>query len=152
MNHHPQAIESAIENAQIPGIKASWIVVFGYRPIVRGRAVETVYMAVIYAPNYALADMQARFDTLKAISKTVVLFTGIRPCKVLPVPETILSKSVLGKLSRSQIKSVFLQNGYYQFEKHNQKLIAEYQKTRQPPNTTTELCSTLPMSSACGRG
>jgi hypothetical protein len=37
INHHPQAIESTIENAGIPGIKASWVAVFGYRPEVKGK-------------------------------------------------------------------------------------------------------------------
>ena len=84
-------------------------------------------------------NVKARIETHTAISKTVVLYSGVRPYKILPLSDRVLAKSVLGKLSRSSIRSCFESGGYKQFEREHERLIQEYQKSVfTPASTATE--------------
>lgn len=97
-------------------------------------------MCVVFVPTYDHFDVESRINTLTAISWTVVLMTGSRPYRVVPVPQRALSKSILGKLSRSEIRSVFESGGFLQFEDEDDRLIHGYQKQGAEPSTDTERC------------
>lgn len=103
VNHNLQAIESAIEEAHINGIVPSFTVVFAHRP----SGSETELLCVVYLPSYQRDDVKAQIDTIAAISRTTITYSGIRPFKIMPLEASLLQKSSLGKLSRPKIRAAY---------------------------------------------
>ena len=121
----PHEIELAIEEAEIPGVKATYLVCFSYRP----KGAPTEHSCVIYVRNYEPGDVESRVTTQSAIVKVVTLQTGSKPY-VVPVDPRCLEKSTLHKLSRAKIRSS-LENGEYKnFEDVNRGSIRSYQASR----------------------
>ena len=136
VNHYPQAIETAVEVAKIPGVTPSYVVCFGHRPA--GSPTESI--VVVYLPSYNITDPTARVNTSASISKVVVTHCGARPYKVLPLNEFFLQKSSLGKLPRSKIRKAFEDGLYDNLIIHDQELINCFQDTNfEAPSTRTEL-------------
>lgn len=77
--------------------------VFPHRP----QGSETEALCVVYLPAYDISQIAKRIDATIAISKSVVKFCGICPYSIIPLPEPLLPKSTLGKLSRSNIRAAF---------------------------------------------
>ncbi|KAL4734113.1 hypothetical protein BDV11DRAFT_209656 [Aspergillus similis] len=114
-------LETAIEEEAVSGLVRSFTVVVPTRP--PGSATEEI--AVVYSPAYAPEDHHARFETAKAISKTVSLLTGTKPARLIPLPQSLLEKSSLGKISHSKVRSA-LESGEYSSIEH-----ADHEKTVQ---------------------
>lgn len=108
VNHYPNAIEAALEQAGIIGMKTTFTAVFPYRA--HGAATEA--LVVVYVPTYGVRDIGAKNDTVMSISRKIVEIVGVRPHRIIPLPERLLEKSALGKLSRSAIRASF-ENGEY---------------------------------------
>jgi hypothetical protein len=133
VNHYPQAIEAAIEAANIPGVTPTYTVVFPHRPAHSGT--ETI--CVLYLLEIKLRDAATRVNSSTSISKTVVKHCGARPYKILPLDETILQKSSLGKLSRSKLRKAFEGGKYSEYIKANEEVIASYKELIYEPATTS---------------
>ncbi|RDL35285.1 uncharacterized protein BP5553_07216 [Venustampulla echinocandica] len=103
VNHYPQAIEAVVESANIPGIIPSYTVVFGHRP----KNQDTEVICIVYLPAHGLEDHSSHANTAVAISKSVLIYSGIRPHKIIPLEVSLLKKSSLGKLSRANIRKEF---------------------------------------------
>lgn len=104
----PHELETAIDQAEIPGVALSHVVCFAYRPA----GASTELIQIIYQREYDEQDGKARMDALQAIIRTVVTFAGARP-RVLPLAPGRLERSTLGKLSRAKVRTSLL-NGDYQ--------------------------------------
>ncbi|KAF3911029.1 hypothetical protein AA313_de0203018 [Arthrobotrys entomopaga] len=111
-NHSCQAIETAIESARISEITPSYTVVWPYR----SRNSSTEALCVAYLPINANNDPHDRAKTAAAISKAVIKYCGVRPCKIFALPQSLLQKSSLGKLSRAKIQQAFEAGSYSEFE------------------------------------
>ncbi|KAE9374207.1 putative non-ribosomal peptide synthase-like protein [Stipitochalara longipes BDJ] len=122
VNHHPQAIESAIEVAKIPGVTPSFVVAFAHRP----NKSETESVVVAYLPSYNIPDPTPRVETSASICKAVVTHCGVRPYKIFPLDGKFLQKSSLGKLPRSSIRKAFEDGVYDNFMKLDEALISCY--------------------------
>lgn len=73
-------------------------------------------MCIAYLAAYSSDDKQARVSTTAAISRAVVRYCGARPFKIVALPESLLQKSSLGKLSRSKIQRAFEDGAYLEYE------------------------------------
>lgn len=103
VNYSPQSIEEAIEEA-VPGLTANFTVAFPHRPA----GSETEVVCIVYLTTNNPSDDVKRAETTAAISKAVVKYFGVRPYRIIPLPDSsLLPKSSLGKLSRSKIRSSF---------------------------------------------
>ncbi|PMD43075.1 putative non-ribosomal peptide synthase-like protein [Hyaloscypha variabilis F] len=122
VNHHPQAIETAIELAKIPGVTPSFVVAFAHRPAKS----ETESVVVAYLPSYNIPEPIPRVEAAASICKSVVTHCGVRPYKILPLDERFLQKSSLGKLSRSTIRKAFEDGVYDNLMKLDEALVACY--------------------------
>ena len=131
VNHYPQAIETTIEAAKILGVAPAYTVVFPHRPVHS----ETETVCVAYLPEFKTQDAAARVKSSTSISKTVVKHCGVRPYKIIPLDETILQKSSLGKLSRSKLRKSFEEGKYSEHIKANEEIIARYKEHIYEPAT-----------------
>jgi acyl-CoA synthetase (AMP-forming)/AMP-acid ligase II len=119
----PHEIETALEEALIPGVASSYIVCFSFRP--RGQKSETEQICIVYLPTFAADDDEARVRASDAIVKTVMIQTSIRP-QVLPLEISLLHKTTLGKLSRTKIRTAFEKGEYKDYENYNASVLAAY--------------------------
>ncbi|OKL57331.1 hypothetical protein UA08_07450 [Talaromyces atroroseus] len=128
-------IETAIEEEGIPGLVPSFTVAFPHRAT--GSPTEDI--AVVYSPAYAAENDQARFETATAIAKTVALITGWKPAHLIPLPQGLLDKSSLGKISRTKVRTALEQGEYAAFEQQDLAARKRYQEsTWRKPETATE--------------
>ena len=132
----PHEIETAIEEADIPGVIPSYTLSFSHRL----RNFHTEQCCVVYLPSYAPEDAEARIRVLSAITKVVMLHTGARPY-VLPLDASILQKSTLGKLSRTKTSLAFGHGDYRMYEEVNNEIVEIHRKARQvlPSNKTEQM-------------
>jgi acyl-CoA synthetase (AMP-forming)/AMP-acid ligase II len=128
-------IETAIEEEGIPGLVPSFTVAFPHRAA--GSPTEDI--AVVYSPAYAAEEGKARFDTATAIAKTVALITGWTPAHLIPLPQTLLNKSSLGKISRTKVRSALEKGEYAAFESEDLAARKAYQESKwRKPESETE--------------
>ncbi|PVH96464.1 thioesterase domain protein [Periconia macrospinosa] len=134
VKHSPHELELAIEDAQIEGIKPSYVVCFSCLRVETKE--ETICIA--YAPSYASDDFNSRATTRSAISRVIVLETGAAP-DILPLDTTVMQKSALGKLSRGQIKTALDQGKLNAFHDADQIALKKYKAWNFiPPANNTE--------------
>ena len=150
VNHYPQAIEATIEAAKIPGVTPTYTIVFPHRP----SHSETETVCVVYLPEAKIQDAAIRVNSSTSISKTVVKHCGARPYKIVPLDETILQKSSLGKLSRSKLRKSFEEGKYSKHIEVNEEIIASYKEHIYEPVTTGTssvrlLCCRCPFGALC---
>lgn len=115
-------IETAIEEEGTQGLLPSFTVAFPYRE--KGSSTEDI--AVVYSPSYADDDLVSRFETNKAISRTVSLIANRPPGHLIPLPQRLLEKSSLGKVSRTKIRDSLEKGEYTSFEQKNKDAMDEY--------------------------
>ncbi|KXG47448.1 Thioesterase [Penicillium griseofulvum] len=119
----PYEIESAIEQARIPGVTPSFVACFSYKET--SISPEEIY--VVYQHDFASDDIEARMSTLHALMRTVILFTSARP-RVLPLPPGVLEKTTLGKLSRPKIQNALAEGKYRDQGIFNDRVLQEYRE------------------------
>ncbi|KAK0115934.1 hypothetical protein ONS95_012976 [Cadophora gregata] len=136
LNLQPQGIESAIQEANIPGVTPTYTVVFGYRPV----GSHTEVIMVVYLPTYDATDLLARGETATAISKAIVTYCGARPYKIIPLEAFLLQKSTLGKLSRPKIRKAFEEGQFDEFVHIDKESMDRfYEQLFMPPTTEIEI-------------
>ncbi|TDZ47412.1 Microperfuranone synthase [Colletotrichum trifolii] len=128
-------LETAIEDERIPGLVPSFTVCFPTRA--PGSPTESI--AVVYSPAFSQDDHGVRSETAKAINKVVSLVTGKKPSRVIPLPQSMLEKSSLGKISRSKMRSALERGDLEPLEQEDLRLIQEHrQHERRGAETKTE--------------
>lgn len=129
-------LEAAIEGEQHAGILPSFTVAFPARAA--GSPTESI--AIAYVPAFPLEDDRARSETATVIEKLVSFITSRKPAHVIPLPQSRLEKSSLGKISRSKVREAFERGEYEEIQRDNLKRLVEYrQKTRRGAQTATEM-------------
>ncbi|TGO46852.1 hypothetical protein BCON_0304g00010 [Botryotinia convoluta] len=107
VKHLPSELEAAIEEFEIEGVTPSYTVSFSFRPL----GAESEQIEVVYLPSFGPQDVDARIAARDAIIQVTMLQTGSRP-SVLPLNDTLLQKTTLGKLSRAKIRAAFERGDY----------------------------------------
>ncbi|GAB1204409.1 hypothetical protein APSETT445_003062 [Aspergillus pseudonomiae] len=131
---NPHEVESALDEANIPGSTPSFHCCFSFFP----PGADTEEICLVYLPSYSVEDSIARSRTADSIAKVVLMSTGSRP-RVLPLDRSKLQKSTLGKLSRGKIKAAFERGDYKQYEDINNESIRLHRaKTRASPKDDFE--------------
>ncbi|GIZ42207.1 hypothetical protein CKM354_000548500 [Cercospora kikuchii] len=106
-------LESQLNALSLSGAQDGFYAAFGYRPT----PTSDESLAVLYLPTRTEDDVQ-RQATNGAIMKSVMRSHGIAPY-VLPVDNTILQKSTLGKLSRGKLRRALEQGKLSSYEQAN---------------------------------
>ncbi|KAL2059922.1 hypothetical protein VTL71DRAFT_10077 [Oculimacula yallundae] len=107
-SHYLQEIENVVESAKIPGVSPSYTVAFSHRTT----GDDTEDLCLVYLPTYDSGDYLVRHKTEAAICRIIAVGCGIETAAIIPVPESCLQKSSLGKLSRKNIKDEFEKGTY----------------------------------------
>ena len=133
IKYFPVDIEVAIGKASLPGIIPSYIATFSHRP--QDSPTETY--CIVYGTNSEWDEPLRTADTISHITSRII---GTRPRWIIPLPQTRLDKSSLGKLSRASIRKQF-ESGAYDNERIEvframRKIALE---DRVPPGLETEL-------------
>lgn len=128
-------LETAIEEEGIPGLVPSFTVAVPYRAT--GSPTEDI--AVVYSPSYAPEHHRARFETTQSISKVVGLMTGGRPARIIPLPQSLLEKTSLGKISRTKVRVALEKGEYEAFEREDAQILDLYRQSQwRPAHSPTE--------------
>ena len=136
VKYFPQELETALEAAMIPGVTASYNVVFSYRP----KSSDTESVCIVYLPTFDLQDGRALSETADAITKVCGMVLRVKPYEILPLERSQLPKSSLGKLSRAKIRDAFKNGVFAEVQEANQRNIREYRKkTAQETKPSTDL-------------
>ena len=137
VKHFPHELETALDEAGILGITSSYNLVFAHRP----KGSETESLCVVYLPAYDQQDAEARANTADAIANVSGMICGVRPHEIIPLEESQLPKSSLGKLSRAKIRKAFENGVYNDSQSRNNDAIKLYRTTQRekPFNVTEEL-------------
>lgn len=135
VKYSPNELETALEEAAIPGVTPSYTVVFAHRP--QGSATEGI--CVVYLPSFDETDLKSYTETSDAIAKISVNFCGTRPYDIVPVEKENLPKSSLGKISRVKVRTDYETGVFADFRSKNAKAISDFRATqRKAPESSTE--------------
>lgn len=126
VNWSATEIETAIEEEGIPGLVPSFTVAFPHRAA--GSSTESI--AVVYSPAYAADDHHVRFETATAVARTVALMTGRKPARLIPLPQEMLEKSSLGKISRAKVRTALESGDYANLEQQDTENLDRYREAR----------------------
>lgn len=124
ITYYPHELETAIEEAVIPGASRGSTLVFARR--CKGSPTEEI--CVVYLPSYDSQDVKSRVATAEAINQVIVLSTGTRPSAIVPLNDKILQKSTLGKLPRAKISAAFVRGDYVDFQAFNDQVIESHRR------------------------
>lgn len=138
VKYFPHEIEAAIEDANIVGVVASYIVTFAYRP----KDSQTEALCVLYLPSYKSNDVKSRVEARSAISEVAVRQCSARPYRILPLGKEVFSKTSLGKLSRAKMRAAFENGAYVIYEELDNNYLQGWQVS-QHQSPTTEIENTL---------
>ncbi|KAF2234653.1 alpha/beta-hydrolase [Viridothelium virens] len=115
----PQEVETALDHVQ--GVKPNYVIAFPYR----AKASDTEGLAIAYCPTYEATDIEKRVETNDALSKATMLHTGAKPL-LIPLNESLLQKTTLGKTSRSQVRKSYEKGDFQSYLDLNDKEMVAY--------------------------
>jgi acyl-CoA synthetase (AMP-forming)/AMP-acid ligase II/thioesterase domain-containing protein len=98
VNYFSHDLETVL--AQLDGVQNSTVAAFPTRPA----GADTEQLVVVFTPEIGRADEVALHRLLVAVRSSVVLHWGFRPALILPLPESEITKTSLGKIQRSQLR------------------------------------------------
>ncbi|KAI1140790.1 acetyl-CoA synthetase-like protein [Hypoxylon sp. FL0543] len=131
----PHELDSALEQAEIPGTTPSYFCSFATRDTSKA---DTEVVVVLYLPSYDESDDAARYEAHSSIIRTVSMHTHSRPM-VVPLRVQDMPKSTLGKLSRTKLKAALEEGKFADQKATNDEAIARHrQKVRGQPETIEE--------------
>ncbi|MCJ1264008.1 hypothetical protein MMC22_003879 [Lobaria immixta] len=141
VKYFPHELETALEEAEIPGTTPSYNVVFPHRP----KGSETETPRVVYPPTHDPQDSKARTQTTDAITKVTSMTCGVRPYETIPLELSHLPKSSLGKISRAKVRAAFESGAYLDIQNVNNEAIKTYRiaQREEPASPTEELILAL---------
>ena len=135
VKYFPHELETALDEAVIPGTTPSYNVVFPHR----SKGSETESFCVVYVPTYDPQDAKARADTVDAIANVSGMICGVRPHEIIPLEKSQLPKTSIGKLSRAKIRTAFETGMYCDTQSLNNNAIKSYRiAQREKPSSATE--------------
>ncbi|KAJ3946270.1 uncharacterized protein N0V96_004630 [Colletotrichum fioriniae] len=112
-------LESALDDERIPGMTPSFTICFP----TRSAGSPTEGIAIAYSPRFRDEDLGARSETVRAITRVISLITGKKPERIVPLPQSMLEKSSLGKISRSKIRAALESGQFGPIEREDQQLL-----------------------------
>ena len=121
IKYSPYELETTIENAKIAGISTSTTLAFAYRP----QDFPTEQICIVYVPSYEPEDVTLRIRTNDAICEKTLLYTGTRPY-VLPLDGALLSRSTIGKLTRTKVQTAFERGDLRSYQEVNDEALHSY--------------------------
>ncbi|KXH27283.1 hypothetical protein CSIM01_02567 [Colletotrichum simmondsii] len=128
-------LESALDDERIPGMTPSFTVCFPTRTA--GSPTESI--AIAYSPRFRDEDLRARSETVRAIRRVISLITGKKPARIVPLPQSMIEKSSLGKISRSNIRAALESGQFGPIEREDQQLLdQDRQRKRRGAETDSE--------------
>ncbi|XDG03919.1 hypothetical protein ABKA04_003534 [Annulohypoxylon sp. FPYF3050] len=131
----PHELDSALEQAEIPGTTPSYFCCFAVRDTSK---TDTEVVVVLYLPSYDNDDDEARYEAHSSIIRTCSMHTHSRPL-VVPLRVEDMPKSTLGKLSRTKLKAALEKGSFADQKAVNDEAVARYRrKIRGRPETIEE--------------
>ena len=137
VKYYPHELETALEEATLNSqdITRNYTLVFPYRT----KGSQTESFCVGYLPTRPPGDVESRLRANDLISKISLLHCGALPHKIIPLNESHLQKSALGKLSRGKIRNGFEQGRYDEIIPSNETAISTFKSTNyEPPRNEVE--------------
>lgn len=98
VNYFSHDLETML--GRLDGIKNSTVAAFPTRPA----GADTEQLVVVFTPEVSLDDEVALHRLLVAVRSSVVLHWGFRPALILPLLESEIPKTSLGKIQRSRLR------------------------------------------------
>ena len=132
VNYYPCELESAIEQANIPGVTSSFTVCFSHRPA----GSPTEKLCIVYLPTFARGNAKGLIETYDVLSKLSGRLFGVSPYRVIPVEKDHLPKSTLGKISRAKIRAAFEAGRFDEFIYESIGIIKGYRQVKLMVPTT----------------
>ena len=132
INYLPIDIETAIEEASIPGVTPSYTVAFADRP----EGSNTEVASIVYLPENEDLDQETRTHINNTIANVCVSVCGVRPHEVFPVDKETLPKSSLGKISRAKVQTAYKIGALAHFKSTNTESIRKYRLSQRKPPTS----------------
>ncbi|KAI1338797.1 acetyl-CoA synthetase-like protein [Xylariaceae sp. FL0016] len=130
----PTELDSALEQAEIPGTTPSYYCTFGIREA--GKDTETV--VVLYLPDFEEDDDESRFEAQATIVRVVSMYTHSRPL-VVALRKEDMPKSTLGKLSRAKLQKALESGAFAAQQASNDAAVKRFrEQTRGEPQTHEE--------------
>ncbi|TVY19354.1 Didemethylasterriquinone D synthetase tdiA [Lachnellula arida] len=118
-----------------PGVTPSHTATFPHWP----KDHHTEVICIVYLPSYEPNDYATAMATEAAISKSVIVYCGVRPYRIIPLEASFLQKSSLGKLSRQKIRAAFEDGKYDAYVLSDEAKLTRLQHDpHQPAATITE--------------
>ncbi|KAK8016967.1 NRPS-like protein biosynthetic cluster [Apiospora rasikravindrae] len=127
-------LEAAIEDRAGPGLVASFTSAFSTWP--KGADSEEIVVTIRATDDTTDEEFS---NTISEISKATLLYCSKKPLDVIPLPSTQLTKSSLGKLSRSALKAAYEQGKFKEYsEEAVSRLSLHRSSSRVAPETEME--------------
>lgn len=113
-------METAINEARIPGVSPGFTAVFPHRPAQS----NTEAICLVYLPSYEPDDITVRVRVSDAINKISILQTRTRPYAIIPLDAGFLERSSIGKLSRAKIRQALERGDYKELQEDHERRVA----------------------------
>ncbi|KAL4815814.1 hypothetical protein BDW67DRAFT_176122 [Aspergillus spinulosporus] len=135
VKYNLEDIKGAIKEAKVAGIISSYTKVFAVKP----EDAQTEGLVITYLAEYEVDNNKARVRAQKAIACIARLQCSTEPLNILPLITNLLQKSSLGKLSRANIQSCYLNSKYALLQSQNSITLSRHkQATFRAPLTPLE--------------
>ncbi|PGH27376.1 hypothetical protein AJ80_00854 [Polytolypa hystricis UAMH7299] len=135
-NYYPHELETAIEDASIPGVQPTFTVAFAHRP--NGATTEKV--VIIYSQTSDKARPEELTASSDAISRITARLFGVSPYQIVPVHRSMIPKTTLGKISRSKVAAEYCKGMYDVYYYEAAEAIKSYRQSKlQRPETETQM-------------
>ncbi|KAK7961729.1 acetyl-CoA synthetase-like protein [Apiospora aurea] len=135
-------LEAAIDDRAGPGLVTSYTSAFSTWP----KGADSEEVVVTFKASEDITDEEFS-RTISEISKATLLYCPKKPLDVVPLPPAQLSKSSLGKLSRSALKAAYEQGKFRGYSDAAAKRLSIYRSSlRVAPETDMERALALAFS------
>ena len=131
VKYSPTDIETAVEEAGIPGVTPSQTAIFAFRP----KGSDTESYCVVYLPE-GESDGQTQTRVSDTIAKTCINTCNVRPFEIVPVEKVDLPKTSLGKISRAKVRAAYENGQFSKSQRANAQAIKKYRASQRKPATT----------------
>lgn len=128
-------LEASVEDAAAPYLVSSYTSAFPTWP----RGSDSEEIIITFRPSEHLSDDASLVTALDRIAGATLLYCSKKPRSIIPLPEKFLSKSSLGKLSRSALKKAYEAGEFDAFIEEATKRAFSFRRlTRSSPGSALE--------------
>lgn len=111
-NYSSFELEEAIEGRKLVGLNPTWTASFS----VWDKENNSEAVVVLFNPSDdSRSDKAALQETISAVNQAVLSFASTMPVAVIPLPQSELPKSTIGKLSRQKLKKFYSEGHFNQY-------------------------------------